>query len=434
MKKLIILVFILLIPFLALSEEGGEEDIYSNEYTHNVEIISYSYDDGEVVFSADVELTNMLGIVTIQQDVKVFNYFYDRTTRKYAVPMETTVKNTGMDAYLRVYLNAFRTVKATGEDEAIDWSLVEVGLLDENGNFLTTTTDYVLLGDCLYMTQPTPSGQSIYIDYYGWLNNYQHLATSSYIKTLPSSEAVQKYNFYPDFTSNDPWNSINIEQQNTNIDNAVSKFALNVTIGNQDDINADPPEDTGYKLPGDTTSFEVTIKMPATGYLYHFVIIRAADAALREILTDELTVYVITDDGEEQQINWYGKVGEYVKDTILKFIYKLNIPETLNNPFVGDQFQIKDEYIVVATPSPTPTSTPTPTPTLTPTPTPSPTPTSTATATPTPSPTPTSIPTATPTATPTPTLTPTSTPTITPTPLLLWHRHLHQLLLLRQHQ
>ena len=107
-----------------------------------------------VIFEAEVDLSKTLGIVDISQTVSVYNYFYDRETKKYSVPMQTEVKQEGIDSWIRVKLDAYRIVRSTGERAEIGWDVADVGILDENGNLIQENiSDYVIKDGYLYYTK-----------------------------------------------------------------------------------------------------------------------------------------------------------------------------------------------------------------------------------------------------------------------------------------
>ena len=393
----------------------------------------------DVVFEAEVELTKTLGVVDISQTVAVYNYFYDRVAKKYSVPMQTEVTQNGIDSWVRVKLNAYRTIRSTGENAEIAWDLAEVGILDDQGNLVEEgISDYVLIGDYLYYTKILPKGYTLYVSYYGRFASYQELYSSSYVGTTPNADAVQGENFYPDFSSDDPWNNIDIEarekDQVDNVSSLVTKILIGEDFGdilaNITDENGEDEDKTQYLLPGDELNLEAELKINGEkGYTYEVIQKIFFNVEMQELLSsilDNFQVFLSVDKQDfvdittPEMIEQKSSLGSYIEGQILKLIYKIKLATTLNNPFESELFNMLVNYKVkiIATPTPSPTPTPTPTPTSTPTPTPTPTPSPTPTPTITPTPSPTLTPTLSPTPTPTlvPTPTPTPTPTQTPTP------------------
>ena len=390
------------------------------------------------VFEAEVELTETLGIVDISQTVAVFNYFYDKTAKKYSVPMQTEVKQLGIDSYVRVKLNAHRTVRATGEEEDIPWDFVECGILDADGNLVEEgSTDYVIIGDYVYYTKVLPKGYTFYVAYYGRFASYQQLYASSYVNTTPSADAIQGQNFYPDFTTDDPWNNVDIQAKEK--DEVDNKAVINYQIIDGEDFGdleatTDEEQLKDYLMPGDSVEMEVNLEIKGEeGYLYevlHDVKILSSMAELANSVVENFSILLSVDGGEQQEVynddllEEKQSLGQYVMGQVLNLWYRFTLVEELDNDFESEEITVKAhyDYLIAATPTPSPTPTPTPSPTPAPTPTPSPTPIPTPTPTPSPSPTPTPTPTFTPTPSqsPTPTLipTPSPTPVITSTPTI----------------
>ena len=419
-------------PIDSLSVTTKEEHIFDKN-----NICSLCNYHKEIVFEADVELTDTLGIVDIDQSVSVYKYFYDRTTKKYSVPMQTEVTQKGLDSWVRVKLDAYRTIRSSGNNENIDYDVAEVGILDENGNLIEEgTSDYVIIGDYVYYTKILPKGYTLYIVYYGRFSNYNQLATSSYVGTTPSSDAIQGVNFYPDFTSEDPWYNIDIEKKEKTetvflgeVDTAIitGEDYVDVSARTIDESTNEEKPLVEYAMPGDdiVLSADLTIEgnEEEKYEVSHKLDIISAMPELAETIIDKLTVWLSVDEEEKKEITpkedlfkQPQTIGQYVKEQILKFIYKFNLSEELNNIFESEQFKIKAKYIGVLVPTPTPTPTPTPVPTIEPTIVPTVKPTMTPTINPTETPTPTEEPTITPTPTQTPTATSTIEPTISPTP------------------
>ena len=376
------------------------------------------------VFEAEVELTETLGIVDISQTVAVFNYFYDRVAKKYSVPMQTEVKQLGIDSYVRVKLNAHRTVRATGEEEDIDWDFAECGILDADGNLVEEgSTDYVIIGDYVYYTKVLPKGYTFYVAYYGRFASYQQLYASSYVNTTPSADAIQSQNFYPDFTTDDPWNNVDIQAKEK--DEVDNKAVISYHIINGEDFGdleatTDEEQLKDYLMPGDSVEMEVNLEIKGEeGYLYevlHDVKVLSSMAELANSVIENFSILLSVDGGEQQEVYndelLTGKqsLGQYIQGQILNLLYKFTLVEELDNDFESEEITVKAhyDYLIAATPTPTPSPTPTPTPTPSQSPTP--------TLIPTPSPTPviTSTPTIEPTNTPAPTIKPTHTPFLKP--------------------
>lgn len=246
---------------------------------------------------------------------------------------EPVIENRAMSCYVRFKLN------------------LSNALLNED-SFVGLTDDFVKRGDYFYYTKPLDNKQSITT-----FNSFKMPADidnedKEEIKIIKTVDAIQSKNFTPDFSSENPWENVEIissEFDGKNyINEVISIKPIDLTINNNKEISLTNKDILNFNLvPGDIITNSIDIKNNNGKEVNVDFKAKGEDSKILrsinlKLYLDNKKIY----DGDlvTKNLEEYTKLVGLSDNETASLRYEIEVPQNLNNDYQNKESKFEWKF------------------------------------------------------------------------------------------